>query len=67
MEEFKLLLISAERLFYNGPCVSLIIPAFDGSWGIMAHHAEMVTALNPGELRYTVGYNTKCNTFKFFK
>lgn len=53
MEEFKLLLISAERLFYNGPCVSLVIPAFDGSWGIMAHHAEMVTALNPGELRYT--------------
>lgn len=53
MEEFKLLLIGADQLFYNGPCVNLVIPATDGAWGIMAHHAEMVTAVVPGELRFT--------------
>lgn len=53
MEEFKLLLIAADRLFYNGPCVNLTIPAPDGAWGILAHHAEMVTAVVPGELRFT--------------
>lgn len=53
MEEFNLVLIGAERLFYNGPCVSVVVPATDGEWGIMAHHVEMVAAIIPGELRFT--------------
>lgn len=53
MDEFKLLLICADRLFYNGPCVSVVVPAQDGAWGIMAHHAEMVAAVVPGELHFT--------------
>lgn len=53
MDEFKLLLIGAERLFYNGPCVSVVLPAPDGAWGILAHHTEMVTAVVPGELQFT--------------
>lgn len=53
MDEFKLLLIASDRLYYNGPCVSVTIPALDGDWGIMAHHAEMVTSVRAGELRFT--------------
>lgn len=53
MKSFQLILIGAERLFYNGPCTSLTLPSPDGEWGILANHAPMVTAIVPGELRYT--------------
>ncbi len=53
MKSFQLILIAAERLFYNGPCTSLTLPTSDGEWGILANHAPMVTAIVPGELRYT--------------
>lgn len=59
MKSFKLILIGAERLFYNGPCVSLTLPSPDGEWGILANHAPMVTAIVPGELRYTQEDGTK--------
>lgn len=53
MKSFHLILLAAERTFYNGPCTSLIMPGPDGQWGILAGHAPMVTAIFPGELRYT--------------
>jgi F-type H+-transporting ATPase subunit epsilon len=53
MKSFKLILIGAERLYYNGPCTSLTIPGPDGEQGILADHTPMVTAVVPGELRFT--------------
>lgn len=53
MKSFHLILLAAERTFYNGPCTSLVLPGPDGEWGILAGHAPMVTAVFPGKLRYT--------------
>lgn len=52
MKTFQLILIAADRLFYNGPCTSLTLSGTDGAWGILADHAPMVIALVPGELRF---------------
>lgn len=53
-EEFQIHILSAERDFYQGSCVSLVLPTLDGELGIMAHHIPLVSAVVPGELRYTL-------------
>lgn len=53
MKSFHLILLAAERMFYNGPCTSLVLPGSDGEWGILAGHSPMVIAVAPGELRFT--------------
>lgn len=54
MSTFQLKILSASAAFYEGPCESLIVPTQDGKRGIMAHHADAIAAIVPGELRYTV-------------
>lgn len=51
MNSFRLHILTADRTFYEGPCESLIIPAPDGQYGIMASHANTVCAIVPGTLR----------------
>lgn len=51
MAVFKLKIISSRRVFYDGPCHCLIIPALDGERAVMAHHEEMIVAIQPGEMR----------------
>lgn len=52
MGAFHLRVIAADKEFYNGKCESLIIPAFDGQKEILAHHEDMVIAVDDGEMRY---------------
>ena len=54
METFQVHILAADRTFYEGPCVSLTIPASDGELGILAHHSSMIAAVRPGTLRYRV-------------
>ena len=54
METFQVHILAADRIFYEGPCVSLTIPASDGERGILAHHDNMIAAIQPGTLRYQV-------------
>ena len=54
METFQVHILAADRTFYEGPCVSLTIPASDGERGILAHHSSMIAAVRPGTLRYRV-------------
>jgi F-type H+-transporting ATPase subunit epsilon len=54
MESFQVHVLAADRTFYEGPCVSLIIPTSDGEQGILAHHSDMIAAVLPGTLRYQV-------------
>ena len=49
---FHLEIYTPERPFYQGNISSLILPALDGFQGVMAGHAPMVTAIEPGVLRY---------------
>lgn len=52
MEPFQVHILAADQTFYEGPCVSLTIPASDGELGILAHHSPMIAAVKPGTLRY---------------
>ena len=49
---YNLRIIAADRVFYEGPCLSLIVPAFDGEKEVLAHHEAMVIAVTDGEMRY---------------
>ena len=50
MKEFSLKIYSSNKIFYDGPATSLILPTPDGSIGILANHENMVVALSVGEL-----------------
>ena len=46
--EFHLRVLAADRPFYEGACVSLTVPAVDGSMGILAGHSNTIAAWCPG-------------------
>ncbi len=51
MSTFLLDIISSDRMFFDGECESLVLPAIDGEHGVLAGHEDMVTAIKSGELR----------------
>lgn len=53
MRDFQLKVLTAEKTFYDGPCVSLTIPTLDGLYGIMAGHENLVLAVVPGMMHIT--------------
>ena len=52
MDTFQVRILAADKTLYEGPCVSLTIPASDGERGILAHHDSMIAAIRPGTLRW---------------
>ena len=50
---FKLHIHTAERDFFNGECVSLIVPLASGQYGVMANHSDTVAAVVAGDLHIT--------------
>ena len=48
MKSFKIHILAADNVFYDGDCESLIIPASDGQYGIQAGHSNAITAIVPG-------------------
>lgn len=53
MRIFEIHILAAERTFYEGDCISLVIPVIDGQYGIQAMHHNMITAVVPGMLKLT--------------
>ena len=51
METFGLKIIASDRVFYEGRCLSLVIPAPDGEKGILPRHENMVIAIDVGIAR----------------
>ena len=51
MSKFYVKIIASNRIFYEGFCHCLIIPAVDGEQAIMAHHEETIIAVQNGEMR----------------
>lgn len=51
---FYLEIITPEKQFYVGPAEGLVIPALDGAYGVQPGHEPVVTAIEPGTLRYQV-------------
>ena len=52
MNSFRLHIFAADRVFFEGDCVSLIVPTNQGQYGVQAHHSNMIAALVPGMLTY---------------
>lgn len=50
MDTFFLKVISSDKVFYEGRCKQIIIPAPDGQLGVLPHHENMVAAVDFGEL-----------------
>ena len=48
-ETFGLEIYASNKLAYAGRAQKLIIPAVDGEQGFLAHHANVVAAIIPGE------------------
>ena len=53
MSTFNLQVVALDRVFYDGPCDTLTIPAVDGEKGILAGHEPMVMAITAGEMRFS--------------
>ena len=48
---FRLRILAADKVFYEGNCTSLTIPTPGGELGILANHSNMIAAVVPGVLR----------------
>ena len=51
MAPMKLEIITAEREVYSDEVDVLVAPGIEGELGILPHHAPLMTALQPGEIR----------------
>ena len=51
MGTFGLNVIASDKDFYHGRGTSIALPAKDGSITILAHHADMMITIVPGEMR----------------
>lgn len=62
MNVFHLEILSPEREYYNGDCVSLVLPISDGMIGVMAHHPAMTAVIGDGEVKFVLpgGEEKKC-------
>jgi len=52
MDTFQVHILAADKTLYEGPCVSLTIPASDGERGILAHHSSLLAAIVTGTIRW---------------
>lgn len=51
---FDLKIVASDKVFYEGLCEHLIIPAIDGTMGILAGHENTVTTIESGELKFQI-------------
>ena len=59
MKTFHLEILSPERSFYTGECLSLVVPISDGMLGIMAGRAPLTAAIADGEVLFTLPDGTR--------
>ena len=52
MSTFSLKIIACDKVFYDGPCELMVFPGYDGEMAIMAHHENMTTSTNIGEIHF---------------
>ena len=62
MKTFNLEILTPEKPFFVGPCVSLIAPTIDGMIGIYPNHPPLTAPLQSGIISYTLesGESSKC-------
>lgn len=52
LHNFRLRILAADHKVFEGECESLVLPLYDGQYGIKAHHGNMISAVVPGLLSY---------------
>lgn len=52
MSTFSLKVIASDKVFFDGRAEVLIVPGIDGEHAILAHHENMVIAVNIGNLKF---------------
>ena len=52
MSSVSFRIISSDKIFFDGRCEMVIVPALDGELGIMSHHENMLIATKEGEARF---------------
>ena len=53
MNKFQLEILTPERVFYQGECISLVVPIADGMLGIMAGREPITASITSGEAHCT--------------
>ena len=51
MKTFSLKVVASDRVFFDGRCKMVILPAMDGQLGVLANHGDMLVGLYMGEMR----------------
>ena len=64
MNAFHLRILAADDMFFEGLCENMVVPCPDGSFGVQAYHANMISAVSPGELRFTPAEGSDSGTEK---
>lgn len=59
MSTFRVCILAADHLFLDAQCESINVPTTDGQYGILANHSNMIGAVVPGMLSYTVAGEEK--------
>ena len=59
MNRFTLSVLAANHPLYVGECLSLVVPTPQGRYGILAHHSNMLAAVVPGRLEFTLPDGSK--------
>lgn len=54
---FHLSVLAADKPFFEGECESVVVPAQEGQYGILAHHCNFIGAIVPGTLKITYQEN----------
>lgn len=48
MDSFHLSIVTAKGTVYDGPAESVVLPGAEGFFGVLAHHAPLIGALQQG-------------------
>lgn len=51
MKPFYLKVVATDKVFFDGMCVSLVIPIDDGLMGILADHENTAMVIDSGEIK----------------
>ena len=54
MTAFDLEILTPEKPFFRGKCVSVVFPAIDGMMGVLAYHSPMNAAICDGKVVFTL-------------
>jgi F-type H+-transporting ATPase subunit epsilon len=55
MSTMQVAIVTGESEIYRGEAEEVIAPGVEGEMGILPHHAALLTALKPGEMRIKLG------------